>query len=180
MLRDFNLLILTGRGNESKCSSELWFILREVGISEQVIDRTDFSGLLVAKVNVDPFKAIKMLREYVVKRPWDIRYLLKVTPIEIVVDTSLGNIFEAAKKLASKISEEETYRVTVNKRGVDLETSSLVEAAAKAVNRKVDLKKPDKILLVEVLGSVTGLSVVREEDILSISKIKERYLKGEE
>ena len=179
MVKNFNLLISTSRGNENKCASELWFLFREIGVSEQSIERTDFSGLLVAKVDTDPFKVINALRERVSKKPWDIRYVLKITPIEIVVNCDLKKISEAAQSLAHKIGEEERYRVTVNKRGTSIKSSEIIEAAAKVIDRKVDLRKPDKILLIEVLGDVAGISVVREHDILSIVREKEKFLKGE-
>jgi len=36
----------------------------------------------------------------------------------------------------------------------------------------VDLNHPDKIVLIEVVGGLTGVSVVKPDDVLSIMKEK--------
>jgi len=64
------------------------------------------------------------------------------------------------------------FRVTVEKRFTQLSTKDIVEAAAANIERNVDLNKPDKILLVEVIGGFTGISVIKPEDILSVMKEK--------
>jgi tRNA acetyltransferase TAN1 len=48
----------------------------------------------------------------------------------------------------------------------------LIEAAAANIKRRVNLSRPDKVVLIEVLGGLTGLSVVKPEEILSILKEK--------
>lgn len=177
-MRDFNLLISTSRGNEGKCASELWFIFRELGVESIDIDRASFSGLLVAKVGANPFEVVSRMRSYVEEKPWDLKYILKVTPIELVVKSELSEIVGAAKILAPKIRADETFRVTVNKRGLDVSTSSVIEAVAGVVDRKVSLDAPSKILLIEIVGNLTGVSVIRKDDVLSVAKIKEEFLKS--
>jgi tRNA acetyltransferase TAN1 len=49
-------------------------------------------------------------------------------------------------------------------------TRDIVEAAAVNIERRVDLSNPNKIVLIEVVGGLTGVSVVKAEDILSIMK----------
>jgi len=113
-----------------------------------------------------------MLRE----QPWEFRYSLRIIPIERVVRTDLEEIQRAATKLAPKIQEDETFRVTVEKRFTETPTNEIVEAAAANIERKVDLTNPDKIVLVEVVGGFTGISVVNPTDILSVTKEKIRFI----
>ncbi len=172
VMEDFNLLISTSRGNENNACSEIWFLLGELGDREALVDRTEVSGLIVAKTNLDPFKAIEELRNLLKERPEEFRYILKVLPVEIVVKTRIEEIKKAVAKLHNKILEDESFRVTVEKRHSNISTRDLIEAAVENLNRKVDLTNPDKIILIEVLGRLTGISVIKPNDILSVTKEK--------
>ncbi len=172
VMEDFNLLISTSRGNENNACSEIWFLLGELGDKEALVDKTEISGLIVAKTNLDPFKAVEGLRNLLRERPWEFRYVLKVLPIEIVVKTKIEEIKRAAAKLHHKILENETFRVTVEKRHSNISTRDLIEAAVENLDRKVNLSNPDKIILIEVLGRLTGISVIKPSDILSVTKEK--------
>jgi len=172
VMEDFNLLISTSRGNENNACSEIWFLLGELGDRESLVDRTEVSGLIVAKTNLDPFKAVEGLRNLLKERPWEFRYILKVLPIEIVARTRIDEIKKAVAKLHHKILENETFRVTVEKRHSNISTRDLIEVAVENLDRKVDLSNPDKIILIEVLGRLTGISVIKPNDILSVTKEK--------
>jgi len=172
MLRDFNLLATTSRGNEGDACSELGYLLGEIGDSAPTVDKTGVSGLIVVKTVFNPFEAIEKFREILCERPYEFRYSLRIIPIEKVVRTDLAEIQRAATDLSSKIGENETFRVTVEKRFTEASTQDIVEAAAENVERKVDLNNPDKILLIEVVGGFTGISAIKPDDILSVMNEK--------
>jgi tRNA acetyltransferase TAN1 len=84
----------------------------------------------------------------------------------------LGEIQRVTTELQSKIKENESFRVTVEKRFTSTPASDIIEAAATIIERRVDLNRPDKIVLIEVVGGLTGISIIKPEDILSIIKEK--------
>jgi tRNA acetyltransferase TAN1 len=172
MLRDFNLLATTSRGNEDEACSELWYLLGQVGDSAPTIDKTGVAGLIAAKTAFNPFEVIVKFREILRERPYEFRYILRVIPIEKVVRTDLSEIKRVARELSHKIGENETFRVTVEKRFTETSTRDIIEAAATEIERKVDLNNPNKILLIEVIGGLTGISVIKPEDIISTMKEK--------
>ncbi len=89
-------------------------------------------------------------------------------------------IAEEAEKQSARMSRGETYRVTVEKRGTGLRSRELVEAVAGRIDNPVKLVEPDWVVLVEVVGNWTGVSVVKPRATLNIQK--EAYalrLKGE-
>ena len=86
--------------------------------------------------------------------------------------TDLEEIKKASAELASKIGEKETFRVTIEKRFTTLHTKDLIEAAVGEIKNKADLENPDQILLVEVLGALTGLSLLKPTDVLAVVKEK--------
>lgn len=172
VLKDFNLLITTSRGNEEDACSEIWYLLGEIGDSAVKVDKTGITGLIAAKTAFDPFEVIEKFRKILKKRPYEFRYTLRVIPIEKVVRTDLGEIERVTTGLASKIKENESFRVTVEKRFTDTSTRDIIEAAAANIERKVDLSNPDKIILIEVVGGLTGISIIRLEQILAVMKEK--------
>lgn len=172
VLKDFNLLITTSRGNEDNVCSEILYLWGEIGDTAVTVDKTGITGLIVAKTAFSPFEIIEKLRGILKERPWEFRYTLRVIPIEKVVPTDLREIERAATELASKIKENETFRVAVEKRLTKVSSKDIVEAAAVNIERRVNVTSPDKIVLIEVVGGFTGISVIESTDILSV--VKER------
>jgi len=172
VLKEFNLLVTTSRGNEEDACSEVWYLLGEIGDSAAKVDKTGIAGLIAAKTVFNPFEVIDKFRAILKERPYEFRYTLRAIPVEKVVRTDLGEIQRAVMELGSKIGENETFRVTVEKRFNSTPTRDIIEAAAVNIERKVDLNTPDKIILIEVVGGLTGVSVVKAEGILSTTKEK--------
>jgi len=172
MLRDFNLLATTSRGNEDYACSELWYLLKEVGDSAPSVDKTGVTGLIAAKTASNPFDVIEKFRKILHERPYEFRYMLRIIPIEKVVRTDLGEIQRVATELAFKIGKDETFRVTVEKRYTEISTRDIIETVAANIEREVDLNNPDKILLIEVIGGFTGVSIIKPDEILAVMKEK--------
>jgi tRNA acetyltransferase TAN1 len=174
MLRDFNLLVTTARGNEEDTCSEIWYLLGEIGDSAATVDKTGITGVIAAKTAFNPFSVIEKFRDMLKQRPWEFRYTFRVIPIEKVVRTELEDIERTVTELASKIDENESFRVTVEKRFTQISTKDVIETAAANIERKVDLENPDKIVLVEIVGKFTGISIVKPNELFSVMKEKFR------
>ena len=173
MINDFNLLATTSRGNERPMCNELLYLLKEeLGDAQAQVSKTKIRGLIVAKTTQDPCIVIEKFRAIIKDRPYEFRYALRILPIEKVVPTSLEEIKHTTAELATKIGETQTFRVTVEKRFTTLHSQELIEAAASDIKQKANLKNPDKILLIEVLGALTGISLLKPSDILAVVKEK--------
>ena len=172
MLSDFNLLVTTSRGNEDDVCSELRYLLEEIGDPVPTIVRTGISGIVVIKTIINPFDVVAKLYRILHDRPYEFRYTLRIIPIEKVIRTDLGEIRQAATELSLKIEEDETFRVTVEKRFVNMTSQEIIKAAASDIEREVYLANPDKILLIEIVGRLTGISVIKPNDIISVMKEK--------
>lgn len=172
MLEDFNLLISTSRRNERNACSEIWYLLKELDDNDAKIDTTPISGLIVANTLLPPVEVIEELRKLIREKPWEFRYILKVVPIQEIVSTSVESIKKNALGLAKKINGGKKYRITIRKRSTNLSSTDLIETIAPKISAKVDLENPDLVLLIEIIGEVTGLSLIRPSSILSIEKGK--------
>ncbi len=172
MLREFNLLVTTTRGNEAAVCSEIWYLLGEIGDKESQVDKTGVSGLIAAKTSLSPLDAVERLRKILRERAYEFRYSLRIIPIQRVVQTDLDEIKGVVAQLSKNIGEHESFRVTVEKRFSRLSGKDIIDVAAENVDRKVDLSNPDKIILIEVVGGRTGVSVIKPSRIVSVVKEK--------
>ena len=57
----------------------------------------------------------------------------------------------------------------------NLNRDELIKIVGELIDRKVNLKNPDKILMIQILGDNTGLSIISPEDIISIPKIITKF-----
>jgi tRNA acetyltransferase TAN1 len=173
LIKNFNLLATTSRGNEKQMCVELSYLLKEeLEDPAPVVDKTGIRGLVAAKTAFDPCGVIQKFRAILQERPYEFRYALRIIPVEKVVPTDLDEVKRAAAELAANISENETFRVTVEKRFTNLHSKDFIEAAATSIDRKVNLENPDKILLIEVVGGLTGMSLIKANDVLAVVKEK--------
>jgi len=170
LLNDFNLLVSTSRGNERNTCSEVWYLLCELGDKNAGVDVSPAIGLIVAKTILDPVEVVHKLRIILKEKPWEFRYTLKVTPIQRVVQTDIEEIKKVTADLAREISVGETFRVSVEKRHTSVSGREIIDAVASHIDRKVNLKRPDRIVLVEVLGRFSGISILRPDDVLSTER----------
>ncbi|RLF12373.1 MAG: RNA methyltransferase [Thermoprotei archaeon] len=165
-------MVSTYRNREDDCISELWYLFREIGDENVEVRKAMVPGLLLVRTKLDPFDASKKLGEIARERPWDVRYTLKLTPIIAVTSDDKEEIKRVAVQLAlERIREDESFRITINKRASSISRKDLINDIAKDINRRVDLKNPDKVLQIEIVGRDVGITVLRPSDVISIVKI---------
>ncbi len=151
---------------------ELTFLLKTAGDPEPKVDKTSIRGLVVAKTTLDPVETIDKFKALLAEKPYEFRYSLRIIPIQKVVHTDVEEVKTAALELAKSMSEEETFRITVEKRFTTLHSRDLIEAVANNIKNKVNLHNPDKVLLMEILGGYTGISLLKPSDVISVLKEK--------
>jgi len=172
MLDSFNLLVSTSRGNERNACREVWYLLNELGDKNPKVEITPAVGLVVAQTSIEPIEATWKIRSVLKEKPWELRYVLKIAPIERIVPADLSEIAKLSEELSEKIKVGESYRVTVRKRHSVLSSKDIVEAAASRIDRHVDLDNPDRILLIEIISNLAGISVITPNDTLAVEKEK--------
>jgi tRNA acetyltransferase TAN1 len=165
-LGKFNLIVSTFRFREESARDEILEKLEIFGDPKAESEIIDIKGLILAQTSLDPLAVIDRLRELVALEPWQFRYVLRVLPVQVVIPTVLDSITTAARDLTPKIGNE-TFRVTVEKRHNSLSSMQIIKAIASHISNKVDLENPGWVILVQILGGLTGLSVLRPNQIFS-------------
>src|SRR3989304_6513469 len=150
----------------------MYIILTEFGDSRAKITRTGVSGVLLVETELLHQDVIEFLKKMMEFEPFRIRSMLRLIPVEKVVDLDLEMIKDEVKPLMEKIGPEESFRITIEKRHSELSRGELIEVIASTTNRKVNLDNPDWVVLVEVIRDTVGLSVVRPSQIVSVVKVK--------
>ena len=167
-----NLIITCARHLEEDTEEELRDILDELGDSEIEVSISDMSGILTAQTKLDPIEVVKKMKEILLDQPWSIRYCLRIIPIQKVIETKIEVIEMAISNISNQILDGETYRILIEKRNSDISSKEIITKIAHEIKNKVSLDFPDKIILIEILGGMTGISILKEVDILSIEKTK--------
>ena len=167
-----NLIITCARHLEEDTEEELRDILDELGDSEIEVSISDMSGILTAQTKLDPIEVVKKMKEILLDQPWSIRYCLRIIPIQKVIETKIEMIEKAISNISNQILDGETYRILIEKRNSDISSKEIITKIAHEIKNKVSLDFPDKIILIEIVGGMTGISILKEADILSIEKTK--------
>jgi tRNA acetyltransferase TAN1 len=167
-----NLIITCARHLEPETQEEITRILGEFGDSEPEITITSMSGIITAKTNLDPIEGVEKIQAMIIDEPWSVRYCLRIIPIQIVSETKIEEIEEKISELVDKLPKGDSYRISIEKRNSDISSQELITKIANKIKNKVSLENPDKIIQIEILGGMTGLSILKKSDILSVEKTK--------
>lgn len=169
-----NLIVTCPRNFEEEAKNEIKNILDELGDKIPEITITDLSGILTVKTSIVHDSIIRKIKQILDDEPWSVRYSLRIIPIQGISTTDIDAIVSEMKKLTSIIQEHESFKIVVEKRNSNISSKEIISEIAKELKNKVSLENPDWILLVEILGDKSGVSVVKEDSIISVQKIKRR------
>jgi len=147
-------------------------ILAELGDTSPAFFSTGMSGILTVESKIDGFKVVKKIKEKIIDEPWSIRYIRRIIPIQKTSITNLDDISKESIKLASVMRDDETFRITIEKRNSDISSKEIITKIAKEIPNMVSLEQPSWIILIQILGNQTGISVLTKNDILSVENEK--------
>lgn len=169
-----NLIVTCARHLENDTRDELRRLLEQEGDSAPIIEITDMQGILTVSTKVEPIEFVKKIANIIEDEPWAIRYMLRIIPLEVITETNIEKITSVIPSLISRIKEGETYRISIEKRNSSISGNEIISKVASLIPNKVSLEEPDWEVLIEILGGITGIAVIRKEHIVSIPKLKRK------
>ena len=167
-----NLIVTCPRNLELEAESEIKKILNELDDQEPEIFQTDMRGILMVNTILEPLKIIDWVKNKINDEPWFFRYCLRIIPVQKTTDTDIDKIKQNVMNLKSIIQENDSYRITVEKRNSNLPSSQIINEIAKIIPNKVSLDEPDWVILVEIFGEKTCISILKNGSIFSLEKSK--------
>ena len=166
-----NLIVTSAKGLEARASAEFKEVALLSGNRRVTIERSEYDGVLEVEAE-NPKALLSFLSDFVRSEPFKVRFVMRVIPVDRVVDTKTDDIVGAVKDLSSSIAPNESFRITIEARDSPYSDKQLIDAIADKVDRKVSLDSPDKVVLIQIFGEYTGVSVLAPSEILSIPKLK--------
>ncbi len=171
-LYDFNLLVSCFQTAERWAKGEIINVLRMLGDEKPFVKRTPARGIIGVRTTLEPRRVTKELRSLLQQNPLLFRGTSKYVPVDIWTYSDIESLKEAVVRLRERIKVGEKWRMTVEKRRyTQYHTIELIEMLAELISEKVDLKKPDKILRVDIMGEYAALSVLAPDEIFSSTKL---------
>lgn len=146
---------------ERNSSSELYYLLTEIleckNVSVSPV--SSIAGLTLATFDGDPLEIIKKIEHEIEQDNTILQFTLKLVPIQYKVSTSLENLKEFSYFFASKIKDNDKWRINLRRRHSQLERDEIITALASEINKgKVSLENPDYYIIAEILGKWTYLA----------------------
>ncbi len=171
-MKNFNLLVSTSRYNETNAKSELWFTLLMCDDSYPIISGIQFPGLITAFTNLDPKEVISKIRKIQDEDPDYFQFILKIVPIDFICETEVNTIEKIIEEnYRNYIDEKDSFKINLKRRHHQkIERNSFIERIASLINNSVDLDAPDKIIRIEILGNITGVSFLTKKEIITINR----------
>jgi tRNA acetyltransferase TAN1 len=167
---EYNLLATTEKILMGAASSQLWMNLRAVGDPEPKVNKSRVKGVIQGYTTLDPVEAIFLMREHMKAEPERYDKLFRVMPILSWVNTDIEKIVVEVQSQKARMKAGETFRVTLEKRRTELRSFEVIDAVAADIDTVVDLENPDWVVLIEIMGDKTGVSVIPADASLNVQK----------
>ena len=167
-----NLIITCARNLELETKNEIRKIFDGLGEQEPEILNVGMRGILMVNTIIEPSKIIDWVKNKIIEEPWLIRYCLRIIPIQRITDTEIDKIKQNVIKLKDTIQKNDSYRITIEKRNTSISSNEIITEVAEIFPNKVSLNQPDWIILIEIIGNETGISILKNDELFSLDKAK--------
>src|SRR5574337_716421 len=157
---------------EEEACDEIAEIIHELGDESPRIGKSSFSGIVWIDTRIDPFDVIAEIKKITLDEPWKMRYCHRFIPIRQSVSSSLENIVESVRTQIKLMKDTDSYRITIEKRGSDISSKELIDSIADIIPNKVSLESYDWNVMIQIMGGIVGISILKEDDIISTLKLK--------
>jgi tRNA acetyltransferase TAN1 len=140
------------------------------GDTYPIISGFRFPGLITALTNLNPKHVISKIKKIQKEDPYFFQFILKIIPIDFICETDTKIIKQIIQENQKNyISRHDSFKISLKRRHHEkIERINFIETIAKVIDNKVDLENPDKIVRIELLGNVSGVSFLTKNDIIRI------------
>jgi tRNA(Ser,Leu) C12 N-acetylase TAN1 len=153
----------------SRAKREIMAVLGRFGDPHPEIERTSVMGIAILRTSIDGRQVIRRCRElHEAEAAFELA--IKWVPVDYWCDTNLDAMKKCIdERVTDRIDTDQTWGMKVEKRRwQEYHTIEIVEYLARDIDRKVDLKNPDLIVRIDVLGEKTAISVLKSDEIFSL------------
>ncbi len=167
-----DLLVSYQRGHYGRARREILQVLKHLGDEHPLIERTAVEGIAFVRTALDGRVVVQGCRA-LFKGGCVFEEAVKWVPVDYWCATDLEAIHRLlAERVRDLIEPKETWGLSVAKRRWQrYHTDDIVKHLAGAIDRKVNLDRPDKVVRVDVVGPEAAISVLRPDEVFSATAI---------
>jgi tRNA(Ser,Leu) C12 N-acetylase TAN1 len=173
MAEEANLLVTYDPAHAGRAEEEVKALLEAVGASAQWL-KSDVEGVFLLRTSGDAKAVVKRLVATAQKDPSAFQYTFHWVPIEKWTTSKLSDMLAVMKEFDSKMDPAKKWKMDVVKRHYEeYSTPELIIKLTDVINKpKVDLKNPEVIVRVEIIGKKAGCSLLSTNELLEVPKLK--------
>jgi len=166
---DVKLLITYDPAHLESSREKVENLFKEINLKPKFL-KSKYNGIFFLDVN-KPRDVVKKLKDISKKNRDLFGRTHRFIPVDKWVKSTVTEMQKAIKSLVPKIKKEERWMMDLEKRHYDkMDFNELIVKLTDVVNReKIDLKKPQKIIKVEIVGKEAGISLLEPGEILIVS-----------
>ncbi len=167
-----NLLVTYDPTHPGKAKDEVKTLLGETGEDPEFL-QSGIEGIFLIRIE-EPKKTVKKLAGICSGEPDKFGYTFKWIPVDKWCSSDIKDMSVEVSNLEDKIDDNEKWKLDLTKRKYDKHTTtSLIETLTEGINKpNVDLKKPDKIVKVDIVGEQAAISLLNADEYLDVQKHK--------
>ncbi len=166
-MTDANLIVTFDPSHAGKAKEEIKSVLEDAGEKAEFLE-SEVAGLFLLKVK-NPKHLVKELRGDANKLEHTFHWI----PVEKWCSSDLDALAEEMKKIDARIDAKESWKMDLGKRCYEGRTTDIIMKLTENINKpKVDLKNPEKIVKVEIIGEKAGIALLDRDEILDVPRLK--------
>lgn len=155
-------------GHFGRARREIRALLKRFGDLHPEVIRSGVDGIALVRTSLDARAVAQRCRE-LLDQAFVFRFALKWVPVDFWCRTDLEALQKLLKEqVRPQIATDESWGLRVIRHQWEHATQEIVTHLAKAIDRRVDLEHPDKLIQVNVLGEQTAISVLHPGDVFSV------------
>lgn len=163
-----DLLVSYDCGRYGRARAEIFHVLRRLGEEHGEVERTSVDGIALARTVRDAREIVRGCRR-LDQEGYPFEFAIKWAPVDYWCATDLDRIRALLEeRIRAQIGASERWGLQVARHRWDrYHTHEIIARLAPAIDRRVDLAHPDKLIRIDVLGRKTAVSILRPGDVFS-------------
>ncbi|MBI3190466.1 THUMP domain-containing protein [archaeon] len=163
-----NLIVTYNPTHAQKAEQEIKELAEQ--FSDVKFLESGFEGVAMLHTAQNPKVVVKQISEIFSEEPYKFKYTFRWIPIETWCNSTMTDMSNVVKSMDAKIDQSESWKIDIGKRGFEGNTMDIVMSLTEHINKpKVDLKNPQNIVKVEIVGDRAGLSLLKPDEYLNIA-----------
>ncbi len=169
----YNLLVTFHPNQAGTAEREVRNRIEGAGQTIEHLEHSCIDGVFCVQVDGDARELIRHLRREFMNAPEMLYHTYHWVPVDTWVEATDEAMIEAVEEAAQGIGEDESWRMHVHKRHHPKHSEDLMLLLTEPVVKgKVDLRRPQKIIAVEVLGPMAGIALLRNDEIIDVNQLR--------